>query len=233
MYTYSSQNASTYAQLGIAGTTYEPSFNELAKLLGNLKDKTVMDFGCGAGRSTRFLKSFNPVMVYGVDHSAEMIAESQSANDEGIEYQVTGEIFPFSDNFFDVVISTFVFVETPSIEKMLSAAKEIYRVLKPSGQFLISTGNSQAFIKGANYKNFSYPPNPDLKSGMKTRCTVKGEQPFVIDDIYWTENDYEQVLTQAGFSIRHKSFPAAEGDGWLDETKITPHLVYECVKSTK
>jgi hypothetical protein len=50
----------------------------------------------------------------------------------------------------------------------------------------------------------SYPtPTEELVSGQKIPCTIKkGEESFVIDDYYWTEEDYRTVLEEAaGFTV--------------------------------
>lgn len=51
MYKYSDDNAATYSQLGIKGTTYESDFNETQKILGSLSGKKALDFGSGTGRT--------------------------------------------------------------------------------------------------------------------------------------------------------------------------------------
>lgn len=55
-YSYTDGNAALYGSLGIAKTTYQIGFDAVAKLLGDISGKAFLDFGCGAGRSARFLK---------------------------------------------------------------------------------------------------------------------------------------------------------------------------------
>jgi hypothetical protein len=67
-------------------------------------------------------------------------------------------------------------------------------------------------------------------SGQKIPCTIKkGEESFVTDDYYWTEEDYRTVLEEAGFTVS-MTFPKAEGKGWPSETKVAPHVVVKAVK---
>lgn len=73
MHKYTSDSAKLYKQLGIKGTTYEPGFEEAARLLGDLSEKTVLDFGCGTGRTTRFLKELGAEAVIGVDVNPNML----------------------------------------------------------------------------------------------------------------------------------------------------------------
>jgi SAM-dependent methyltransferase len=55
-YSYTDGNAELYGLLGIEGTTYRIGFDAVAKLLGDVSGKTFLDFGCGTGRSARFLR---------------------------------------------------------------------------------------------------------------------------------------------------------------------------------
>ena len=67
-YRYTGANAEVYGSFGIDGTTYQIGFEAVAELLGDISGKTFLDFGCGAGRSARFLKRLGARQVYVVDH---------------------------------------------------------------------------------------------------------------------------------------------------------------------
>src|ERR1700722_13375606 len=111
MYHYSPENARIYSQLEIVGTTYEISFNEVKRFLGNLQGRTVLDFGTGTGRSTRLLKSLGAEKVIGVDHDANMIAQAQADCDEKTEFHlIRDQMIPLQDEAVDLAISTHVLV---------------------------------------------------------------------------------------------------------------------------
>lgn len=228
MYKYSDQNAETYSKLGITGTTYESGFNEARKIFGDLTGKTALDFGTGAGRTAQLFLSMGASKIVGVDHNQSMIDRAKKLSDPKLEFVKIDSTLPFSDNFFDVAIAAHVFVEVSSIEEMKQISSEVYRVLKPGGTFVIITNNSKAI--GCNYISYGYPKNDNLKSGDKMPCTIKkGKDSFVIDDYYWTEDDYRSVLEKAGFSVS-MTFPLMSGNNWLDETKIASHVVIRAVK---
>jgi len=68
-YSYTLDGAKIYGTLGIEGTTYEIGYDCVRRSLGDgISGKTFLDFGCGAGRSTVFLKALGAEHVYGVDH---------------------------------------------------------------------------------------------------------------------------------------------------------------------
>jgi ubiquinone/menaquinone biosynthesis C-methylase UbiE len=232
MYRYSPENARIYGQLGVIGTTYEVSFNEVGRLLGNLHGKTVLDFGTGTGRSARLLKTLGAEKVIGVDHGENMIAQAKANHDEAIEfYLITDQTIPLPHESVDVAISAHVFVEMHTLEEMQQATREIARVLKPDGTFILVSTNPASI--GYDYRSYRYRKQEGLKSGDPITCVVKGETPFEIDDTYWTEEDYRQVLAPAGFIKIQTIFPIAEGEEWLDEKKVAPDIVLKCIKVAK
>jgi SAM-dependent methyltransferase len=85
-YSYTNDNAELYGSLGIDGTTYQIGFDAVAKLLGDISGKAFLDFGCGAGRSARFLKGLGARHVYAVDHNQSMI--DQALSQEGVRPHV-------------------------------------------------------------------------------------------------------------------------------------------------
>lgn len=228
MYKYSDQNAETYSKLGITGTTYESGFNEARKIFGDLTGKTALDFGTGAGRTAQLFLSMGASKIVGVDHNQSMIDQAKKLSDPKFEFVKIDTTLPFTNNTFDVAIAAHVFVEVSSIKEMQQISSEVYRVLKPGGSFVIITNNSKAI--GCNYISFGYPKNDNLESGDKMPCTIKrGKDSFVIDDYYWTEDDYRSVLEKVGFSVS-MTFPLMSGDGWLDEARIASHVVIKAVK---
>lgn len=229
MYHYSPENAAIYSQLGIIGTTYEVSFNEMARVLGDLKGRTVLDYGTGAGRSARLLQTLGAQRVLGVDHDPNMIKQAKLNEVNGIEFhQIQDEIIPLDDNSVDAAVTAHVFVEMRSKDEMIRAAKEISRVLKPGGKLVVISTSPDSV--GHDYVSYRYKPKTNLKSGDPITCVVKAEKPFEIDDTYWTEEDYVGVLRDTGFTKAQVSYPIAQGDGWLEETKVAPDILLVATK---
>lgn len=223
MYQYSSNNAETYSKLGIKGTTYESGFEETKRILGDLKGKTALDFGCGAGRTAKLLLSLGAGEVIGVDHNQSMIDQATRSQIERSTFHKIDKKIPLEDNSIDVSLAAHVFVEVASIEEMKQISSEVFRVLKKGGRFIIITNNSKAI--GCEYLSFGYPKNDHLKSGEKIPCTIKkGKESFVIDDYFWYEEDYKKTLKEVGFSIS-MTFPKSSGEGWLEENRVASHVV--------
>lgn len=117
----------------------------------NIKpDDIILDVGCGGGINIKRM-SENAKKVYGIDYSIESVKLSKEVNeqliDEGkVEIQ-KGNVknLPFEDDTFDIVTAFETVYFWPDIEKCF---KEVKRVLKPGGTFLIGmeTNGSDNFI---------------------------------------------------------------------------------------
>src|SRR5258705_6743882 len=71
------KHASKYAELGIDDTNYL-AFRDIPQLIQkHAKGLAALDYGCGAGRSTRFLKNLG-LHVVGVDISQDMLEQAVS-----------------------------------------------------------------------------------------------------------------------------------------------------------
>ena len=121
-----------------------PKFLELR---GNEK---VLDVGCGLGKMTvGVAKHLKTGKVIGIDiwSKAEILGNSPerayaNAQIEGVHDRVefkTGNVLsiPFPDNSFDVVTSSSVINNLNGDSDKIKALKEIFRVLRPGGRFLL------------------------------------------------------------------------------------------------
>ncbi|MGY0036541.1 class I SAM-dependent methyltransferase [Pedobacter sp. NJ-S-72] len=106
-------------------------------LLPDLKDKKVLDLGCGFGWHCRYASEQGAQSVTGVDLSANMLKRArESANDPSIEYlQLAIEDIDFAAKQFDVVISSLAF---HYVENFDIVCKKVNHTLKPCGSFVLS-----------------------------------------------------------------------------------------------
>jgi ubiquinone/menaquinone biosynthesis C-methylase UbiE len=114
-----------------------------AQLSGiDLKDKEIIDIGCGTGIISLLALEMGATKVTCGDISEYMLKLAEE-NFKGTNYdqncisycELDAESLPFEDNCFDAVITGMSFGLFPDQEKAVS---EMYRVLKPGG--LISLG---------------------------------------------------------------------------------------------
>jgi SAM-dependent methyltransferase len=123
------------------------------KMLGNVKGKKILDWGCGSGLYLEKLKK-KGAKVKGFDISQEMVEIAKEINPE-IEIKLgSGTKIPFKEKF-DIVFASLAIHYLKNLDKPF---EEIKRVLKPKGIFIFSTGNPIAKagksvkIKGKKYK---------------------------------------------------------------------------------
>lgn len=110
----------------------------IATLFENeLKDARVLDLGCGHGRMNRLLQVGE---YYGVDQSPGMIRRAEELN-KGMGnaqfFRNDAKTLPFRDNFFDIVVCNTVVIHMTK-KNFLAYGKEVYRVLKPRGKFIVN-----------------------------------------------------------------------------------------------
>jgi len=201
--TYWNRATSFYAELGLPWQWlkdgYVPVIVELKKALGALRAKRILDHACGAGKITRLLSLLYGAEVHGIDASESMIREAMKADTYGRYELLTGD-FPWPDNTFDGVMSNWVFLDIGSVEEMDVAAREIYRVLKPGGPFVMLVNNEEYVGKRTStYQNGqpdkTYSPGDDIL----VTYFKNGEQRIQFKDYFWPTETYSSVMGRAGF----------------------------------
>jgi len=108
-------------------------------LLGNVKGKRILDFGCGTGIYAKLLTK-KGAKVKGFDISKEMLEIAKKENPK-LDLRIgSGYKIPFKEKF-DIVLSSLVVHYLKDWDKMF---KEVSKVLKKGGFFIFSTGNPVA-----------------------------------------------------------------------------------------
>lgn len=114
-----------------------------------LHEQDLLDVGCGTGTFLEELKE-NVGSVTGLEYNDGMIAEARSrlGNDPKVKQLVQGsaDALPFPDNSFHVVTMNQVahhFPKDNDYSFCLKVFKEISRVLKPGGAFILNTSTPE------------------------------------------------------------------------------------------
>jgi ubiquinone/menaquinone biosynthesis C-methylase UbiE len=118
--------ARAYADLEFPGT-YFLAFRDLPGLLRkHVSGRRALDFGCGTGRSTRFLREM-AFEVIGVDLSAAMLDHARTRDPQG-EYRLVadGNLGGFATGTFDLILAAFTFDNSTDGQKA-SALRELRR----------------------------------------------------------------------------------------------------------
>lgn len=225
------QYADAYSKLEFPGTYYL-AYRDLPELLGrHAAGRKAIDFGCGAGRSTRFLRKLG-FDATGIDISQEMIRKAQST-DPGGDYRVIadGELGQFQPQSFDLALSAFTFDNVPTMEKKVLLFTGLRQLLKRNGRMINLVSSPEIYIyEWASFSTKKYPENRQAKSGDTVRIintAIADERPVV--DILMTDEAYRDVYRQSGFEIAEVCKPLGRNDepfSWVNETTIAPWTIY-------
>lgn len=195
--------------------------------------KTILDYGCGPGLSSRFLKSLGYDVV-GVDISESGIALAKQNDPSGQYFKINpDERLPYGANTFDIVVSTFVLFAIPSIHSLIKTFKNIHSVLNPGGVFIAVTGSTELYQRdwlSLSVKGF--PENKNPNSGDVCRILLT-DIDLLLEDYYWTHEDYVNVAGESGFQMAAHSYPLGhpeDGIPWKDEKDFPPYVFYEFIK---
>ena len=209
-------------------TPKDLAFRDLPKLLNKYHvGNNALDFGCGVGESTLFLKS-QGLKTCGVDINAEMVEIAKKNDPSGKYVHISHAKIPCKDNTYDLVFASFVLVEMSSLEQIQEVLNEISRVLKNKGFFIAILCSKNLYKYKWKKINTDFPQNKNLKRGQKVRVEFL-DKGFSIEDYYWPQEDYIRVMNNAGLDLLEIHKPLGlESDGidWEDEIFVSPISVY-------
>lgn len=223
--------AASYATLEFPGTYYL-AFRDLPAIIrANVRGRRALDFGCGAGRSTRFLKGLG-FDATGIDVSAEMVALARAADPPG-DYRLVGDgdFRGFEAGSFDVVLSAFAFDNIPGVEKRRGLLRGLRDLLRPGGRIVILGSRPEIYThEWASFTTKAFPENARAKSGETVRIVmtdVPDARPVV--DLVWSHEDYLELFASAGLDVVAAHRPLGRADesyAWVSETSVAPWVIY-------
>jgi ubiquinone/menaquinone biosynthesis C-methylase UbiE len=225
------KRAEAYAKLEFPGTYYL-AYRDLPKIIfEHVKGRKAMDFGCGAGRSTRFLQKLGFDTV-GVDISKDMIKKAREKDPKG-DYRLIEEsdFTQFKDKAYDLALSVFTFDNIPTMEKKVKNFTGLRKLLNNEGRLVSVVSSPEIYVhEWASFSTKNYPENKHAKSGDKVRIIqtdIEDKRP--VEDIVWTDESYRETYRRAGLQIIKVYKPLAREDEpyeWVNETKIAPWVIY-------
>ena len=156
--------ASAYAKLEFPGTYYL-AYRDLPNIIKkHVKGKRALDFGCGTGRSTRFLQKYG-FDATGVDIAEEMIKKAMEINPKG-DYRLVsdGDLRSCGNDKYDLVLSAFTFDNIPTLGNKVRILKELSNLLKSEGR-IINLVSSPEIYKNewASFTTRDFPENKKQK----------------------------------------------------------------------
>lgn len=208
------------------------------KLLGNVKEKDVLDAGCGDGYLSRAIakKGGN---VIGIDISENLINVSKSKS-PNIKFFVDSVVsFEKISQEFDVVISIIV-LQHLNKKDIIESLKKTYLLLRPKGIFIIAIPHPLMFVKKPNsdwikfhYEKLSYWNSKMVKVSL---CNINGKS-FSTKTYTHSLSFYMNAILKAGFQINNviESKPSKKDvlfhhEKWKDEVFFPSYLLLKLAK---
>lgn len=222
--------AEAYATLEFPGTYYL-AFRDLPSLISaHVRGTSALDFGCGAGRSTRFLRDLGFDAI-GVDIAAPMIERARRRDPQGDYRLIAGTGLTELDGCgFDLVLSAFTFDNVPMVDKRYLFAA-LGRTLSAGGRMINLVSAPAIYVnEWLSFSTEAFMGNRSAKSG----DTVLIEMRDVVDrrpvrDVFCTDDDYRRLYREAALDVVAVHRPlghAAEPFAWVSETRISPWAIY-------
>lgn len=230
------QRAASYARLEYPGTYYL-AFRDLPEIIStHVKGGKAIDFGCGAGRSTRFLQTIG-FAALGVDISADMIRKAREIDPRG-DYRLIpdGDFSPFQKGTYDLVLSAFTFDNIPTLERKVGLFAGLGSLLSPEGRIVSMVSSPDIYThEWASFSTRDFPGNRLARSGDKVKIIMTDvEDRRPVEDVLWTDESYQEVYRIAGLQQTQTHKPLAkesEPYPWVNETRIAPWVIYVLKKA--
>lgn len=223
--------ASAYSHLGITGT-YHVAFRDLPRILrDNVVGTRALDFGCGTGRSTRFLRGLG-FEVVGIDVAKEMLDLAQRADPAG-DYRLVkeGTLEGLVPPHFDLVFSAFTFDNIPSFDFRIQILGQIRHVLDSSGVFVNLISSPELYTEEwVSFSTKDFPENRWARDGDAVRVInreIQDHRPVI--DIFWSDESNLRAFMLAGLVPRRIHRPLGRPDEpypWLAESRISPWTIW-------
>jgi SAM-dependent methyltransferase len=223
--------ADSYASLEFANTYYL-AFRDLPALVcDHVKGTKALDFGCGTGRSTRFIRQLGFDTI-GIDIAADMIARAKEL-DPGGDYSLTapGDFGGLPAGTFDLVLCMFPFDNIAGFDVKLGLIRGLTKLLNESGALINVVSSPEIYLhEWASFTTKEFPQNAEAKSGDVVRIITTDfadRTPAV--DILCTDESYRELYLAAGLEVIAMHNPLATGDEpytWVSEATIAPWTLY-------
>jgi SAM-dependent methyltransferase len=224
--------AKAYATLEYPGTYYL-AFRDLPLLLRRyLPDSCALDFGCGTGRSTRFLKN-RAFRVDGIDTAEAMLAQARLLDPQGSYRLVPGDRPPeLPRQAYDLVLAAFTFDNIPTLAIKVDLLRSLREALRPDGRIALIVSTPEIYLhEWASFSTQAFPENRRAQCGDRVRIVmldVPDSRP--VEDILFTDAAYREVFEAAELRLLQSLRPLGAPDdpiAWVSETTVAPWSLYE------
>jgi SAM-dependent methyltransferase len=228
--------ARSYAALEFPATYYL-AYRDLPQIIArHVTGRRALDFGCGAGRSSRFLLSLG-FGVIGVDIAEPMLALARQRDPQG-DYRLVadGDLSTLQAGAFDLILSAFTFDNVPTREKKIALFGALAERLAPHGRIVSLVSSPEIYVhEWASFSTREFPENRAARCGDRVKIVmldVGDRRP--VEDILWTDDGYRDVYAAAELAVLETRRPLGrpgEPWAWVSETSVAPWTIYVLERS--
>jgi SAM-dependent methyltransferase len=232
--------AEAYAKLEFKNT-YHLAYRDIPAILSaHVHGCKAVDFGCGTGRSTRFLRQLG-FEVIGVDIAENMIRKAREFDPSG-DYRLLSADVPGNDlsslpsERYDLVLAAFTFDNIAGRDNKVRILRDLGHLLNhdgknDDGKLVLIVSRPEIYThEWASFSTKDFPENQLAKSGDKVRIIVTDHaDPRPVEDILWADEAYREVFQESQLRLLQKYEPLAQGGepySWVSEVEIAPWAVY-------
>jgi SAM-dependent methyltransferase len=223
--------AESYSKLEFPNTYYL-AYRDLPEIISkHVTGNQAIDFGCGTGRSSRFLKQLG-FDVIGIDISKDMLEIARNLDLSG-DYQLVsnGKYDHLGLNQFDLIQSIFTFDNIPGWSNRTNILKGLRDLMKPTGRMICLDSTPELYVnEWASFTTKDFPENWTAKTGdivHDIMLDVEDRRP--VEDIFWSLEDYNKLFNLAGLKIELTYKPLGynnEPFDWKSEKEIAPWMIF-------
>jgi SAM-dependent methyltransferase len=225
------ERAEAYSKLEFA-RTYYLAYRDLPAIFHeHVRGRGAIDFGCGTGRSTRFLQKSGFDAV-GIDISAQMISKARQIDPAG-DYRLIkdGDFSQFNAAAYSLVLCAFTFDNIATVEKKVALFRALGKLLDGGGRIVNLVSSLEIYVnEWASFSTRNFPENRFARSGDVVRIiTTDYPDRRPVEDILCTDESYQQIYREAGLQPVATNKPLATGSEpyeWVSETRIAPWAIY-------
>ncbi len=222
-----------YANRDRSITDWRLGYSQVLDLLGDVKRKRIIDYGCGSGRFARRLSDLG-ARVYAVDISEKALQEAMKrpTGSTSIRYQLikSGDLssVPLSDAAVINLVLCCIRDKDETVRVLSSVCEKL-----PLGEPLVICEPHPEGV-GHAYVSYSSRAQGKLKSGTRIKVKLKGLSKEFCD--YWRpKQEYFDLVEKSGFMIETVREPLANQQElfWKDEKTQAPYLIIKAIRGEK
>ncbi len=225
------RRAEAYAKLEFPGTYYL-AYRDIPEILRkHVGGNKALDFGCGTGRSTRFLQKLGFDTI-GIDISEDMLKKAREIDPQGdYRFVEDGSFKGLDASGFDIILSAFTFDNIPTFEKKVTLFSELRKLLNGNGKIINLVSSPEIYVhEWESFSTKDYPENKKARCGDVVKIIITAiDDSRPVEDIIWPDGDYRKVYKEAGLQTVEMYKPLAREDepyDWVNETRIAPWVIY-------